>query len=105
MTSGKQMSNTYALCFNKINFVVIPSYIEISCFYANFGIFGIGYDSFTGQWKENDIWPKLGQGFVKKPLTHSWLRSLPDRNQYIDLLCKSVYWFLYDIDLRPERVN
>ena len=24
------MSNNYALCFNAINFVVIPSYIELS---------------------------------------------------------------------------
>ena len=27
------------------------------------------------------------------------------RNQSIDLLCKSVDWFLYDNDLRHERVN
>ena len=27
------------------------------------------------------------------------------RNQSIDLLCKSKDWFLYDKDLRQERVN
>ena len=27
------------------------------------------------------------------------------RNQSIDLLCKSMDWFLYDNDLRHERVN
>ena len=29
MTSGKQMSNNYAPCFNRIGFAVIPSYIEL----------------------------------------------------------------------------
>ena len=27
------------------------------------------------------------------------------RNQYIDLLCKSVYWFLYDGDLSHDGVK
>ena len=39
------------------------------------------------------------------PLTLSWRRSLSYRNQSIDLLCKSVDWFLYDNDLHHERVN
>ena len=38
-------------------------------------------------------------------LTLSWRRPLSYRNQYIDLLCKSMDWFLYDRDLRHERVN
>ena len=29
----------------------------------------------------------------------------PQRNQSIDFLCKSMNWFLYDRDLRHERVN
>ena len=33
------------------------------------------------------------------------LRSLSYRNQSIDLICKSMDWFLYDRDLRHERVN
>ena len=28
-----------------------------------------------------------------------------NRNQYIDFLCKSMDWFLYDWDLRYERVK
>ena len=32
-------------------------------------------------------------------------RSLSHRNQPIDLLCKSINWFLYDRDLGHERVN
>ena len=32
ITSGKQMSNNYAPHFNRINFVVISSYIELTCF-------------------------------------------------------------------------
>ena len=35
----------------------------------------------------------------------SWRRSLSYRNQSIDLLCKSMGWFLYDRDLHHERVS
>ena len=38
-------------------------------------------------------------------LTLSWRRPISYRNQSIDLLCKSMDWFLYDIGLRHERVK
>ena len=38
-------------------------------------------------------------------LTLSWRGPISYRNQSIDLLCKSMDWFLYDIDLRHERVK
>ena len=38
-------------------------------------------------------------------LTLSWWRSLSNRNQSIDLQSKSMNWFLYDRDLRHEKVN
>ena len=38
-------------------------------------------------------------------LTLSHLRPISYKNQSIDLLCKSMDWFLYDIGLRRERVN
>ena len=38
-------------------------------------------------------------------LSLSWRRFLPYRNQTIDLLCKSIDWFLYDIGFRHERVK
>ena len=38
-------------------------------------------------------------------LTLSWRRPLSYRNQSIDLLWKSVDWFLYDNGLRHERVK
>ena len=38
-------------------------------------------------------------------LTLSWRRPLSYRNQSIDLLRKSMEWFLYDRDLRQERVK
>ena len=38
-------------------------------------------------------------------LTLSWRRPLSYRNQSIDLLCKSMDWFLYDNSPRHERVN
>ena len=38
-------------------------------------------------------------------LTLSWRRPISYRNQSIDLLYKSMDWFLYDIDLRHERVE
>ena len=40
-----------------------------------------------------------------KLLTVSRRRPLSYRNQSIDLLCKSMYWFLYDNVLRLERVK
>ena len=44
-------------------------------------------------------------GQTTKPLTLSWRRPLSYRNQFIDLLCKSVDWLLYDNGLRHETVN
>ena len=38
-------------------------------------------------------------------LTLSWRRPLSYRNQSIDLLRKSMDWFLYDNVLRHERVH
>ena len=38
-------------------------------------------------------------------LTLSWWRCLSYRNQSIYLLWKSIDWFLYDRDLRHERVD
>ena len=38
-------------------------------------------------------------------LTYSRRRSLSYRNQSIDLQSKSIDWFLYDKNLRHERVN
>ena len=37
--------------------------------------------------------------------TLSWQRSLLYRNQFIGLQWKSMGWYLYDRDLRHERVN
>ena len=41
----------------------------------------------------------------QKTLTLSWRRTLPHRNQSIDLPSKSLDWFLYNNGLRHERVN
>ena len=38
-------------------------------------------------------------------LTLSWRTPLSYRNQFINLLCKSIGWFLYDNGLRHERVK
>ena len=38
-------------------------------------------------------------------LTFSWRRPLSYRNQSIDLLRKSMDWFLYANSLRHEKVN
>ena len=40
---------------------------------------------------------------AKNGLTLSWTRFLSYRNLSIDLLCKSMDWFLYDRNLRHER--
>ena len=60
------------------------------------------------------VWVRGNQYILRSVLfvTLSWRRSLSYRNQAIDLLCKSIinglqsmYWFLYERDLRHERVN
>ena len=38
-------------------------------------------------------------------LTLSWRKSLLYVNQSTDLLCKRMDWFIYDRELRHERVN
>ena len=43
--------------------------------------------------------------WMKSVLNLSWRRSLLYRNQSIDLQNKSMDWFLYDKNLRHERVN
>ena len=51
-------------------------------------------------WKRQKIWL-----ISLLDLTLSWRRPISYRNQSIDLLCKSMDWFLYDIDLLHERVK
>ena len=41
----------------------------------------------------------------RRHLTFSWRRPISYRNQSIDLWSKSMDWFLYDNDLRHEKVN
>ena len=48
------------------------------------------------------LWSEL---WLLRSLTLSWRRSLSYGNQPIDLLCKSMNWFLYDRDLRHEGAN
>ena len=50
------------------------------------------------------LWSLLRRHVVSN-LTLSRQRPLPYRNQSIDLLNKSIDWFLYDNGLRHERVN
>ena len=38
-------------------------------------------------------------------LTLLWQKAISYRNQSIDLIYKSMEWFLYDRDIRHERVN
>ena len=42
---------------------------------------------------------------IRDTLTLSWRRSLLYKNQSIDLPFKSMDWFIYDRDLRHERVK
>ena len=48
---------------------------------------------------KNDI------GYISTGLTLSCRRSISYRNQSIDLFCKSINWFLYDMDLRHKINN
>ena len=51
------------------------------------------------------FWHWRFQSRFSKLLTLSWQRPLSYKNQSIDLLRKSVDWFLYDNGLRHERVR
>ena len=42
---------------------------------------------------------------IKKKDKNALLRSLSYRNQFFDVLCKSMDWFLYDKDFYHERVK
>ena len=68
----------------------------------------------SGQWNSHVWWQFIfinyfencdARKFALIFLTLSWLKSLLYKNQSIDLLCKSVDWFLYDTDLLHERVK
>ena len=50
-------------------------------------------------------WLKFFLKYSQTELTLPWRRSLSYRNHSIDLLNKSMDWFLYDNDLRHERVK
>ena len=58
------------------------------------------------KWKSNPHYSTtLQYEYILHDLTLSWRRPLSYRNQSIDLPSKSMEWFLYDNDLRHERVN
>ena len=57
------------------------------------------------QFKRNLTREPFAEGLGETYLTLSWRRLLPYRNQSIDLLCKSMDWFLYDKGLPHERVK
>ena len=48
---------------------------------------------------------EITRQFDNSVLTLSWRRPLSYRNQSIDLLCRSMDWFLYDNGPHHERVN
>ena len=51
-------------------------------------------------------WKLTGTYYLMKfGLTLSWRKPISYRNQPINLLCKSIDWFLYDIVLHHERVK
>ena len=51
------------------------------------------------------IWKHKVSVYINNSLTLSWRRPLSYRNQSIDLLRKSMGWFLYDNGPRHERVK
>ena len=56
-------------------------------------------------WRTMYLWICYFPPFISHSLTLSWRRSLSYRKQSIDLLSKSVDWFLYDNGLRHDRVK
>ena len=66
---------------------------------TNFTIYGEPTHGITNFLEIKDHW------VCKNELTLSWRRPLSYKNQSIELLRKSMDWFLYDNGLRHERVK
>ena len=59
-----------------------------------------------GQWLEMGwFYADVSKYWSEVGFTLSWRRSISYRNQYIDLLHKSMDWFLYDKGFRHERIK
>ena len=66
-------------------------------YYNKLCIFSVSHSTILPSWL---AW--ISQSYL---LTLSWRRPLPYRNKSIDLLSKSMDWFLYDNGLCHERVK
>ena len=98
-------------CFTKVRHVdvwtAMFTILSFGAFHSLQGDFWWGYErqSMTSQRKDVCARRLFRCVLVRSPLTLSWRRLLSYRNQPIDLLCKSIDWFLYHKDLRQERVK
>ena len=100
--------------FNKLlaeEFLSKSDQIRKNCRYGN--IFwrnlswktSIFVQSLSVGWKSQKLLLHNSYTKMHMLLNLSWRRSLSYRNQPIDMLCKSMYWFLYDSDLCRKRVK
>ena len=90
---------------NELDFVLDIAIELINPFVPNAPILCIGSEwvniqSILFNWKN-----KHGCVLYNQSLTISWRRSLSYKNQSIDLVSKSMDLFLYDRNLRHERVK
>ena len=98
-------------CFTKVRHVdvwtAMFTILSFGAFHGLQGNFWWGCERQRMTSQRKDVCPRrlFRCVLVRFPLTLSWRRLLSYRNQPTDLLCKSIDWFLYDRDLRQERVK
>ena len=98
------VSKFYCLCLCVV-FIVLSEYLK--AFPKHFKWCSNLYICY-GDWRSNTKRAEDQAFTVMVLVSHlslSWRRSLSYRNQSIDLLCKSMDWFLYNRDLHHERVK
>ena len=91
--------NISHIIFYYLYFLGYWQYVYYNCFFAECDVIHVLKLTLAFLSSQHDF---KSQG---KNLTLSWQRPISYRNQSIDLLCKSMDWFLYDIGLRHERVK
>ena len=92
-------SNQIDLCFSWCNLVYISRVTTSISIFVDQSRYHISFQIIETYLK------KESRESGKTTLNAFMTKALLNRNQFIDLLCKSIDWFLYDRKLRYERVK
>ena len=97
--AGRRGSNQIDLCFSWCNLVYISRVTTAISIFLDQSRYHISFQIIETYLK------KESRESGKTTLNAFMTKALLNRNQFIDLLCKSIDWFLYDRKLRYERVK